>query len=115
MFFFVGGRAAFEAAARMDGRRDAGRAGGVLAVLLRHLLAVQRRASATSAGWRWSPASALAFVTVAIPLQLEHQWITIGWALEGAALAWLLHAHPAPRPALLLASRCSPPSSCASR
>jgi hypothetical protein len=31
----------------------------------------------------------LALVTVAIPLQLEKQWITIGWALEGAALAWL--------------------------
>ena len=33
--------------------------------------------------------AALAFVTVAIPLQLRHQWITLGWALEGAALAWL--------------------------
>ena len=33
--------------------------------------------------------TALAFVTVAIPLQLEKEWITIGWALEGAALAWL--------------------------
>jgi uncharacterized membrane protein len=33
--------------------------------------------------------AALAFVTVAIPLQLEKEWITIGWALEGAALAWL--------------------------
>ena len=31
----------------------------------------------------------LAFLTVAIPLQLRHQWITIGWALEGAAVAWL--------------------------
>lgn len=31
----------------------------------------------------------LAFVTVAIPLQLEKQWITLGWALQGAALAWL--------------------------
>jgi uncharacterized membrane protein len=31
----------------------------------------------------------LAFITVAIPLQLDRQWITIGWALEGAALAWL--------------------------
>jgi uncharacterized membrane protein len=31
----------------------------------------------------------LAFVTVAIPLQLHRQWITIGWALEAAALAWL--------------------------
>jgi len=33
--------------------------------------------------------AALAFITVAIPLQLEKQWITIGWALEGAALVWL--------------------------
>jgi uncharacterized membrane protein len=31
----------------------------------------------------------LAFLTVAIPLQLRQQWITIGWALEGAAVAWL--------------------------
>lgn len=33
--------------------------------------------------------AALAFVTVAIPLQVDRQWITVGWALEGAALAWL--------------------------
>jgi hypothetical protein len=33
--------------------------------------------------------AALAFVTVAIPLQLEKQWITLGWAFEAAALAWL--------------------------
>ena len=33
--------------------------------------------------------AALGFLTVAIPLQLSHQWITIGWALEGAAVAWL--------------------------
>lgn len=31
----------------------------------------------------------LAFITVAIPLQLEKEWITLGWALLGAALAWL--------------------------
>jgi uncharacterized membrane protein len=36
----------------------------------------------------------LAFVTVAIPLQLDRQWITIGWALEGAALAWLYRRIP---------------------
>jgi uncharacterized membrane protein len=33
--------------------------------------------------------AALAFVTVAIPLQLEREWVTLGWALEAAALAWL--------------------------
>jgi hypothetical protein len=31
----------------------------------------------------------LAFVTVAIPLQFEREWLTLGWALLGAALAWL--------------------------
>jgi hypothetical protein len=38
--------------------------------------------------------AALALVTVAIPLQLEKEWITIGWALEGAALAWLYRKIP---------------------
>jgi hypothetical protein len=33
--------------------------------------------------------AALGFVTLAIPLQLERNWITIGWAVEAAALAWL--------------------------
>lgn len=39
-------------------------------------------------------AAALAFITVAVPLQLEKQWITIGWALEGAALVWLFTRIP---------------------
>ena len=38
--------------------------------------------------------AALAFLTVAIPLQLRQQWITIGWALEGAAVAWLFTRIP---------------------
>ena len=38
--------------------------------------------------------AALAFITVAIPLQLDREWITIGWALEGAALAWLYRRIP---------------------
>lgn len=33
--------------------------------------------------------AALAFVTVAIPLQFEKEWATLGWAFLGAALAWL--------------------------
>ncbi|HUP46613.1 MAG TPA: DUF2339 domain-containing protein [Thermoanaerobaculia bacterium] len=39
-------------------------------------------------------AAALAFITVAIPLQLDKQWITIGWALEAAALVWLFRRIP---------------------
>jgi uncharacterized membrane protein len=31
---------------------------------------------------------ALFFVTVSFPIQFERQWITVGWALEGAALLW---------------------------
>ncbi|MBV9494443.1 MAG: DUF2339 domain-containing protein [Acidobacteria bacterium] len=38
--------------------------------------------------------AALMFITVAIPLQLDKQWITIGWALEGAALTWLFTRIP---------------------
>ncbi len=33
--------------------------------------------------------AALAFVTVAIPLQFEKEWLTLGWVLLGASLAWL--------------------------
>jgi len=43
--------------------------------------------------------AALAFVTVAIPLQLEKEWITVGWALEGLALRVALRPHPASRAA----------------
>jgi uncharacterized membrane protein len=34
-------------------------------------------------------AATLAFITVAIPLQLHNEWVTLGWALEAAALVWL--------------------------
>ena len=34
-------------------------------------------------------AIALGFVATAIPLQLDRQWITIGWALQAAAVWWL--------------------------
>ena len=39
---------------------------------------------------------------MAIPLQLDQQWVTIGWALEGAALAWIYTRIP--HRGLLLAS-----------
>ena len=31
---------------------------------------------------------ALFFASMAVPMQLEREWLTVGWALEGAALAW---------------------------
>jgi uncharacterized membrane protein len=36
----------------------------------------------------------LSFITLIFPIQFERQWITIGWALEGAALLWLWHRVP---------------------
>jgi uncharacterized membrane protein len=44
----------------------------------------------------WYLGVTLGFVSVAIPLQLEKEWITIGWALEGAALTalWRRLDHP---------------------
>lgn len=38
----------------------------------------------------------LAFITVAIPLQLDREWITLGWALLATALAWLWRRLPHP-------------------
>jgi uncharacterized membrane protein len=37
----------------------------------------------------WQLAVALGFFTAAIPIQLEHEWITIAWSLEALALVWL--------------------------
>ena len=39
---------------------------------------------------------ALFFITLIFPIQFERQWLTIGWALEGAALLWLFHRVPHP-------------------
>ena len=68
--------------------------GIVMALLLRALLRIEPRGNRDLGRLAIVAASALAFATVAIPLQLKQQWITIGWALEGAALAWLYRRIP---------------------
>lgn len=47
-------------------------------------------------GLVWFAAVALSFVSIAIPLQLEKEWITIGWALQAFALLqlWKRLDHP---------------------
>ncbi|MDH5528039.1 MAG: DUF2339 domain-containing protein, partial [Nitrospirota bacterium] len=44
----------------------------------------------------WFSAVAMGFVSIAIPLQLQKEWITIGWAIQGAAviLLWRRLNHP---------------------
>ena len=44
----------------------------------------------------WFGGVALFFITLIFPIQFERQWITIGWALEGAGLLWLFHRLPHP-------------------
>jgi hypothetical protein len=61
----------------------------VLAVVLTRLVQLEPKTDRDLGRLALVAAAVLGFVTVAIPLQLEKQWITIGWALEGCALAWL--------------------------
>ena len=63
--------------------------GAVTVVHVRQLLRLQPTGDRDLGRLALVAGTALAFATVAIPLQLSHQWITIGWALEGAAVAWL--------------------------
>ena len=44
----------------------------------------------------WSGGVALFFITLIFPVQFDKQWITLAWALEGAALCWLFHRVPHP-------------------
>ena len=64
--------------------------------------------SAPHGGARLVLAVALGFLTVAIPLQLEKEWITIGWALEGLAVTRALAAPRPPGAQVLRRWRSSP-------
>jgi len=44
----------------------------------------------------WYGGSALFFITLIFPIQFEREWLTLGWALEGAALVWLFQRVPHP-------------------
>ena len=61
----------------------------LMLTLLRRLVMIEERAERTGGRVALVAGAALAFATVAIPLQLSREWITVGWALEAAALAWL--------------------------
>ena len=66
----------------------------LLGVMLAGLLRIEPPDGRTLGRLALVAGAVLAFGTVAIPLQLDKQWITIGWALEGAALAWLYRRIP---------------------
>jgi hypothetical protein len=64
------------------------------------LIVVLKRIPATSSArmtqLAWYGGVGLFFVTLIFPIQFDREWITIGWALEGAALLWLFHRVPHP-------------------
>ena len=68
--------------------------GAITALLVRALLRLEPSGERDTTRLAVVAGAALAFVTVAIPLQLDRQWVTIGWALEGAALARLYQRVP---------------------
>ncbi len=62
-----------------------------LVVLLKQIPAAQPKRNTQLA---FFGGVALFFITLIFPIQFSRQWITIGWALEGAALLWLFHRVP---------------------
>lgn len=44
----------------------------------------------------WYGGAALFFLTIIFPVQFDRQWVTLGWAFEGAALCWLFRRVPHP-------------------
>jgi hypothetical protein len=42
----------------------------------------------------WLGGATLFFLTLIFPLQFDKQWLTLAWALEGAALCWLFQRVP---------------------
>jgi len=44
----------------------------------------------------WLGGTALLFITLIFPIQFDRQWLTVSWALEGAALIWLFRRVPHP-------------------
>lgn len=44
----------------------------------------------------WFGGVALLFITLIFPIQFDRQWLTVAWALEGAALLWLFQRVPHP-------------------
>jgi len=44
----------------------------------------------------WFGGVALLFITLIFPIQFDHQWLTVSWAMEGALLLWLFRRVPHP-------------------
>ncbi len=65
-----------------------------LGFILIRLLRIEPKGKRTTGRLALIAGVSLAFITIAIPLQFKEEWITIGWALEATALAWLYRKIP---------------------
>lgn len=65
-----------------------------IASLLGVLRVVKSEGDARNAQLAWFGGVALLFITLIFPIQFDRQWITISWAMEGAALIWLFRRVP---------------------
>lgn len=65
--------------------------GAVVALAIVHLLVARNVPTTAQAGKLVRTifaGLALSFVTLAIPIRLQGQWLTIGWSVEGSVLVW---------------------------
>jgi uncharacterized membrane protein len=67
-----------------------------LAGLVRLLLTVPKESPTRNTLFALFGGVSLFFITFIFPIQYERHWLTIGWALEGAALVWLFRRVPHP-------------------
>ena len=65
-----------------------------LLALLRLVRSIPADASHRLEQLAWFGGVSLFFITVIVPIQFDRQWITLAWALEGAALCWLFRRLP---------------------
>ena len=65
-----------------------------LASLFASIRNVKSQGEARMGQLAWFGGVALLFITLIFPIQFDRQWITLGWALEGAALIWLFRRVP---------------------
>jgi uncharacterized membrane protein len=67
-----------------------------LAALTRLVLTIGKEHPARNGLFALFGGASLFFITFIFPVQFERHWLTIGWALEGAALVWLFRRVPHP-------------------
>jgi uncharacterized membrane protein len=94
ILIFISVKAAFPAMAGQMGLLPAVFALPGIVSLLGVLRFVESDGDARNAQLAWFGGVMLLFITLIFPIQFDRQWLTISWAMEGAALIWLFRRVP---------------------